>query len=159
MYERRRLVIRTWSRFFMRTSGSIAARSDGWYICFIGSNSSGRPRSEETERARRPLPVDRGRGGGEGAAPARLGGAEDEDPVGLRRPARLVAPQLRHLPIGGHVVEGDPGEAIAQRLSRRLPDPLREPDRAPDGPAPVELDVADDEDDDRVVGQDVSQPL
>ena len=34
--SRRRLVIRTWSRFFIRTSGSIAARSDGWYICFIG---------------------------------------------------------------------------------------------------------------------------
>src|SRR3954453_18729338 len=37
MYESRRLVIRTWSRFFIRTSGSIAARSDGWYISCIGS--------------------------------------------------------------------------------------------------------------------------
>ena len=35
MYDSRRLVIRTWSRFFIRTSGSIAARSDGGYICFI----------------------------------------------------------------------------------------------------------------------------
>jgi hypothetical protein len=32
MYDNRRLVIRTWSRFFMRTSGSIEARSEGWYI-------------------------------------------------------------------------------------------------------------------------------
>src|SRR4051794_15142116 len=37
MYDSRRLVMRTWSRFFIRTSGSIAARSDGWYISCIGS--------------------------------------------------------------------------------------------------------------------------
>jgi hypothetical protein len=35
MYDKRRLVMRTWSRFFMSTSGSIEARSDGWYICCI----------------------------------------------------------------------------------------------------------------------------
>ena len=38
MYDSRRLVIRTWSRFFISTSGSIAARSDGWYICFIAAS-------------------------------------------------------------------------------------------------------------------------
>jgi hypothetical protein len=37
MYDSRRLVIRTWSRFFIRTSGSIAARSDGWYISFMAA--------------------------------------------------------------------------------------------------------------------------
>jgi hypothetical protein len=37
MYDRRRLVIRTWSRFFRRTSGSIEARSDGWYICCMAA--------------------------------------------------------------------------------------------------------------------------
>src|SRR3954465_9698054 len=37
MYDSRRLVMRPWSRFFIRTSGSIAARSDGWYISCIGS--------------------------------------------------------------------------------------------------------------------------
>src|SRR3954447_17054003 len=37
MYDSRRLVMRTWSRFFIRTSGSIAARSDGWYISCIRS--------------------------------------------------------------------------------------------------------------------------
>src|SRR4051794_36944159 len=37
MYDSRRLVIRTWSRFFIRTSGSIAARSSGWYISFIAA--------------------------------------------------------------------------------------------------------------------------
>jgi putative tricarboxylic transport membrane protein len=37
MYESRRLVIRTWSRFFMSTSGSMAARSEGWYICCMSA--------------------------------------------------------------------------------------------------------------------------
>src|SRR5262245_66584318 len=94
----------------MSTSGSIAARSDGWYICFIGPNSSGATPSQEAERAGRPLPVDRRRGPGDGPPPAGLGRAEDEDPVGLRRATGLVAPQLGHLPMRGDVVEGDAGE-------------------------------------------------
>jgi hypothetical protein len=92
----------------MRTSGSIAARSDGWYICFIGSNSSRRP-GQRRRSARGGHSQSTGvGGGGEGSAPARLGRAEDEDPIGLRRPAGLVAPELRHLPMGRDVVEGTP---------------------------------------------------
>ena len=59
------------------------------------------------QRPRRPGPVDVERGAGERPAAARLGRAEDEDPVGLRRPAGLVAPQLGHLATGRDVVEGD----------------------------------------------------
>src|SRR5689334_8639707 len=116
----------------MRTSGSIAARSDGWYICFIGLKSSRWSGSEEAERAGRPLPVDRRRGGGDGPAAARFGRAEDEDPVSLGRPARLVAPELRHLAAGGHVIERDPREAVALGLGRGLPDAFREPNGTPD---------------------------
>src|SRR5262245_48231099 len=46
MYDSRRLVMRTWSRFFRRTSGSIAARSDGWYISFMAASY---PRGRRTE--------------------------------------------------------------------------------------------------------------
>src|SRR6185436_2595463 len=151
MYDSRRLVMRTWSRFFMRTSGSIAARSDGWYICFIGPNSSRRGASQEPETARRPLPVHRRCRRGDRPPPARLGRAEHEDSVGLRGAAGLVSPELRHLPARGDVVERDPGETVAFGLGGGLPDPRGKPDGAPDGPAAIELDIADDQDHDGVV--------
>ncbi len=55
------------------------------------------------------------------------------------------------------VVERDTGQSIALRLGRRFPDALGEADAAADPATPIGLDVADDEDDDRVVGQDRAQ--
>ncbi len=92
------------------------------------------------------------------APAAGLGGAEHEDPVGLGGPARLVAPQLGHLADGGHVVHRDAGEAVALGLRGGLPGPLGKADAALDATAAVRLDVADDQHDDGVVGQDGAQP-
>ena len=69
----------------------------------------------------------------------------------------LVAPQLRHLAEGGDVVERDARQSIALRLGGLFPGALGEPDAALDAPPAVGLDVADDQDDDRVVGKDRTQ--
>ena len=106
---------------------------------------------------RRPAPVDVERRPGEGPAAARLGRAEDEDAVGLRGPPGLVAPQLGHLANGCDVVERDPGELVALRLGSGDPGPLGQADPAADVPPAVGLDIADDEDHDRVVGEDRPQ--
>src|SRR3990172_11963480 len=42
--------MRTWSRLRISTSGSIAARSSGWYICFIGRPSIGRTARAQLRR-------------------------------------------------------------------------------------------------------------
>ena len=94
----------------------------------------------------------------EGAPAARLGGAEDEDPVGLGGAAGLGAPQLGHLAQGGDVVERDARESIALRLGGLLPGALGQPDAALDPSAAVGLDVTDDEHDHGVVGQDRAEP-
>src|SRR6478752_1421231 len=158
MYDSRRLVIRTWSRFFMSTSGSIEARSDGWYICCMAEILQG------AQGPWRPGPVDVGAGAGERASAAGLGRAEDEEAVGLRGAAGLAAPQLRHLADGRDIVESHAGESIALGLGGVLPDALGEPDAAPDPSTAIGLDVADHQHHHRVVrerraqtGRDVAQ--
>src|SRR3954469_5268487 len=66
-------------------------------------------RSDGSEAARRPVPVDRGRGGTDGPAAACVGRPEDEDAVRLRRAPGLGAPELRHLAVGCDLVAGDAG--------------------------------------------------
>src|SRR5829696_2957566 len=113
--------------------------------------------SERHQPARRPGPINGSAGSGERAPPAGFGGAQDEDPVGLRRSPGLAAPELRHLAVRGDVVQDDSGKPVALRCGSGLPDAFGESDGPGDGPAAVELDVTDDEDDDRIVGQDRAQ--
>src|SRR5438045_4246512 len=113
--------------------------------------------SEGAQPAWRPGPVDRGTGRREGSPATGLGRAEDEDSVRLRRLAGLGPPQLRHLPAGRDIVEGEPRESVALGLRGTLPDPLGEADGAPDGPAAIRLHVADHQDDHRSVGEDPAQ--
>src|SRR5207244_8543157 len=96
-------------------------------------------------------PADRQRAPGERSRATRLRRAEDEDPVRLRRSARLVAPELRHLPMRSDLVDDEPGERIALRPCCLVPHPLGEAVPAADDASSVELDVADDEDDHGVV--------
>src|SRR3954447_8774973 len=139
MYERRRLVIRTWSRFFMSTSGSMEARSDGWYISCMDQILQG------AQGPRRPRPVDVVGSTRDGATAPGLGRAEDEQTVGLGRSARFGAPQFRHLADRRDVVERDTGQAVPLGLGGCFPDPLRKADAAADPSPAVRLDVADDE--------------
>src|SRR6185436_14222868 len=106
---------------------------------------------------RRPGPVDVERRPGERTPAARFIGAEHEDPVRLGRAAGLVAPQLRHLADGRDVVEGYTREPIAFGLGGLFPGTLSEADAAVDPSAAVGLDVADDEHDDGIVGEDGSE--
>ena len=114
-------------------------------------------KSDGAECSRRPAPVDVEPGSGKRPAATRLRRAEDQDPIGLRRPAGFDAPQLGHLATGRHVVERDTGQRVALRRRGRFPDALGKPDAAPDRAAAIGLDVPDDEDDDGVVGQDRAQ--
>src|SRR5829696_8527329 len=108
----------------MRTSGSIAARSDGWYICFTPAFYR-RPGGSERADTRRPCPVDRVVCRGDGAAAARFGRPEDDDPVDLRRPTRLGAPELGDLTMRVDVVCGDASQAKTLRRGSGFPHPLR----------------------------------
>jgi hypothetical protein len=68
-----------------------------------------------------------------------------------------AAARARRLPLGRDVVEGDPGQPVALGLRGALPDALSQADGAADRAATIGLHVADDEDDDRIVGEDVAQ--
>ena len=67
---------------------------------------------------RRPAPVDRQARARNGAPAAGLRRPEDEDPIDLRRPARLAPPEPRHLSVGVDVVVGDPRQDVALRSGR-----------------------------------------
>ena len=73
--------------------------------------------------------------------------------VFVARPARAPNLHLR----GPNVVQGHAGQAVALGGGRGLPDALGEGNRACDRSPPIELHVADHEDDDRVVGKGGSQ--
>src|SRR4249919_2519061 len=118
--------MRTWSRFFIRTSGSMAARSEGWYIGCMGAILEG------AQGPRRPGPVDVVAGPGDGAAAPDVGRAEDEDPVGLGRLPGLVAPRLRHRARGRHDDEGDARGAVDRGPGSAFPEASGQPVAPPD---------------------------
>ena len=74
---------------------------------------------------RRPGPVDRQARARHGAPAPRLGRAEDEDPIDLRRPARLATPEPGHLPVGVDVVVGDARRGGSPPAPRPIPRPVR----------------------------------
>ena len=67
----------------------------------------------------------RAAGRGERSPAAGLGRAEDDDPVDLRRPAGLGAPELGHLAVGVDVVRGDARRAGSPPARPPIPRPAR----------------------------------
>ncbi len=143
-------VIRTWSRFFMSTSGSIDARSSGWYICCIAS--------EYTRASGGPGPLDRRNGRRDRSPPPQLGRPEHEQPVDPGRPAGFRAPETRELVPRVDLVGSDPGQQVALGLGGGLPREARQRVLLAPGAPEIGRHVAEHEHDDRVVGEDGAKP-
>src|SRR5256885_2336437 len=105
----------------MSTSGSIAARSDGWYICFTPAFYR-RPdrarRSEGPQPPRRPRPIHRQVCAGDGATSTDIARRQHEDPIDLGCATRLAAPEPGHLAMGVDVVVDHSRELVALRGCR-----------------------------------------